>query len=121
MAVATFSLVALDCPDPRALAQFYQSIVGGDIMEATASADWVRLHTPNGVDIGFQQDPAYEPPGWPSGSSQQAHLDLAVDDLDLGEQAVLKLGAVKTELQPEPDQWRVFLDPVGHPFCLVLD
>ena len=40
-------------------------------------------------------------------------------DLDEGEAFVLGLGATKTEAQPG-STWRVFLDPAGHPFCLVL-
>ena len=44
----------------------------------------------------------------------EQRLDEATESL---EQAA---GAeVSTEAQPEPDKWRVFLDPAGHPFCLV--
>ena len=50
---------------------------------------------------------------------QQIHLDLEVDDLDAGEAAVVALGARKHEVQPG-ETFRVFLDPAGHPFCLVL-
>jgi Glyoxalase-like domain len=120
MPIADFALVALDCPDPGALAAFYRSIVGGEIKQATATADWVRLQTPSGSDLGFQRDPAYSPPSWPDGPSQQAHLDFDVTDLDAGERAVVAVGAVKAATQPSPDEWRVFLDPAGHPFCLCL-
>ena len=48
----------------------------------------------------------------------QFHLDFKVDDLDASEQAALALGATKTAEQPSPENFRVFLDPVGHPFCL---
>lgn len=48
---------------------------------------------------------------------QQMHLDVSVDDLDIAEAAVLKLGATKHEHQPGTS-FRVFLDPAGHPFCL---
>ena len=119
MAIARFALVALDCPDPRALATFYQAVAGGDIKESTASDEWVRLQTGTGADIGFQLDPGYRAPGWPDGSPQQAHLDFDVADLNEAEQAVVALGAVKTSSQPSPGDWRVFLDPAGHPFCLV--
>lgn len=119
MAIASFSLVALDCPDPRALAEFYRGIVGGEVKNDTAADDWVRLQVPNGSDIGFQLDTGYRPPQWPDGLPQQAHLDFDVLDLDEGERAVLELGARKTPVQPEPNEWRVFLDPAGHPFCLV--
>lgn len=119
MAIARFALVALDCPDPRALAGFYQAVAGGEIKESTASDAWVRLQTGTGADIGFQRDPGYEAPNWPDGLPQQAHLDFDVSDLDEAEEAVLALGATKTSSQPSPEDWRVFLDPAGHPFCLV--
>lgn len=119
MAIGTFALVALDCPDPRLLASFYQAMVGGEIKESTASADWVRLQTPVGSDLGFQRDPEYQPPEWPGGLPQQMHVDIDVDDLDEGERAVLQLGATKAATQPDPTNWRVLFDPAGHPFCLI--
>ena len=119
MPIATFGLVALDCPDPHSLADFYRQIVGGEIKTSTLTDDWVTLITPAGVDIGFQRDPDYEPPRWPDGPPQQAHLDFDAADLDASEAAVIAIGARKTDVQPEPDQWRVFLDPAGHPFCIV--
>ncbi len=119
MAIATYSLVALDCPDPPALAVFYQDIVGGRITQQNTTGDWVRLRMDHGADIAFQRVTDYEPPNWPDGNAQQAHLDFDVDDLDAGEAAVLAVGARKTGTQPMPHEWRVFLDPVGHPFCLV--
>jgi hypothetical protein len=48
----------------------------------------------------------------------QFHLDFSVDDLDSAERATLALGATKFDEQPSPDNFRVFADPVGHPFCL---
>ena len=99
------------------VARFYQQIVGGSITES--GDDWVELEIEGASNIAFQLAPDHVAPIWPSGGPQQAHLDLDVPDLDVGEAAVLALGAVKTELQPEPNSWRVFLDPAGHPFCLV--
>lgn len=119
MATARLALVALDCIDPRSLAAFYRSLIGGEIKEATASADWVRLQTGTGVDLGFQRDPDYVAPSWPNGPSQQAHVDLDVDDLDGGEREAVALGAKKAETQPNPQEWRVLIDPAGHPFCLI--
>ena len=119
MPTARLALIALDCVEPRSLAAFYQSLIGGRIKESTASDDWVRLETGAGVDLGFQRDPDYAAPRWPNGPSQQAHLDLDVDDLDEGERAAVKLGAEKAGTQPSPDEWRVLIDPSGHPFCLI--
>ena len=119
MAIARFALVALDCPDPLSLAKFYQRVVGGEIRSPTYD-DWVRLLMTDGSDLGFQRDDDYQPPHWPDGLPQQAHLDFDVPDLDEGERAVLGVGARKADSQPSPNEWRVFLDPAGHPFCLCL-
>ena len=61
---------------------------------------------------------------WPDPKvPQQFHVDVTVDDVDAAEQAVLALGATKTPEEPGvPDgNWRVYLDPAGHPFCLCWD
>ena len=117
--IARFSLVALDCPDPEALAAFYGAITGWSVAADEGDADWVELTSDRGATLAFQLDPDHRPPAWPDGAAQQAHLDFDVDDLDEGERQVLALGAVKTEVQPKPHRWRVYLDPAGHPFCLV--
>ncbi len=117
MPIAEYSLVALDCPEPMDLARFYQRIVGGEIVMDFDI--WVRLRPETGSDIAFQRVDDYVAPDWPDGGPQQAHLDFDVPDLDAGEAAVLAIGARKHDVQPKPESWRVFLDPVGHPFCLV--
>ncbi len=118
MPFASFDLVAFDCPDPHALAEFYQAIAGGEI-DPKSDDEWVELHFQNGATIAFQRDDYHRPPVWPGGSPQQAHLDFDTPDLDSAEAAVLMTGAQKAEFQPRPDRWRVFIDPAGHPFCLV--
>ena len=45
------------------------------------------------------------------------HIDVVVEDLDIAESEVLKLGATRADHQPGTT-FRVFLDPAGHPFCL---
>jgi len=115
--------VVLDCPDPRALAEFYRGLVGGEITHA--DDEWVDLRDGANVLLSFQRASDYRPPDWPSGEhGQQFHLDLTVDDVDRAEDQVLALGARRTELQPgldEDSNWRVYLDPAGHPFCLCWD
>ena len=121
MALARFQLCAIDCPDPRALARFYSALTGWP--ETTPHEDypeWVQLAADGGATIAFQRVEDFQPPQWPGQEHpQQMHLDFTVRDLDEGERAVLALGAVKHEHQPSPDAFRVFLDPAGHPFCLV--
>ncbi|MBT8249589.1 MAG: VOC family protein [Acidimicrobiia bacterium] len=113
------SLVALDCPDPLELAGFYRDLTGWPIDHI--SEDWVELDAGAGVTIACQKVEDFTPPEWPGSTHpQQLHLDFDVSDLDEGEARALEVGAKKTDVQPKPDSWRVFLDPVGHPFCLVL-
>jgi len=115
---ARLHLVALDCPDADALAAFYAAVLGGEI-ETGDDADWVELTLRGGTRIAFQRVPDHRPPQWPGAEHpQQMHLELEVDDLDAGEAAVVALGARKHEVQPG-ETFRVFLDPAGHPFCLV--
>ena len=117
--IAKFSLVALDAPDHGALAAFYAAITGWEI--GPVGDDWTELKSDGGATIAFQRALDHVPPVWPSDDHpQQAHLDFDVDDLDFGEEQVLALGARKAEFQPSTS-FRVYLDPAGHPFCLVLD
>ena len=118
-AIARFSLVALDCPDPAALAKFYSRVTGWPV--DYDDGEWVTLGNDGGATIAFQLAPDHQPPVWPrTDHPQQLHLDFDVNDLDVGEEQVLSLGARKAEFQPG-ETWRVYIDPAGHPFCLVLD
>jgi catechol 2,3-dioxygenase-like lactoylglutathione lyase family enzyme len=117
--IAKINVFALDCPDPRALADFYSQLTGLAIDRD--DGEWVQLQSDGGAALAFQLAPDHRAPDWPSSANpQQAHMDFEVDDLDAGEAAVIGIGARKTDVQPEPDGFRVFLDPAGHPFCLVL-
>jgi catechol 2,3-dioxygenase-like lactoylglutathione lyase family enzyme len=115
--IAVLGVVALDCPDPHALACFYSALVGAPIAHDTG--DWVQLAATGGVALAFQHAPGHVPPEWPGDEQpQQVHLDFDVPDLDDAEPRVLALGARKHEVQPG-ENFRVYLDPAGHPFCLV--
>ncbi len=120
---ATFRIAAIDCPDPLALAAFYSRLTGleveplGDFPEQ--DVEWIELLNDDRPTIGFQKIDSYAAPTWPEGPlPQQLHLDFYVDDLDEGEAHAIGAGATKADYQPG-ETFRVFLDPVGHPFCLV--
>jgi hypothetical protein len=51
------------------------------------------------------------------GAPAAGHLDLLVDDLDLGEARALELGA--SRLGAGGERFRVFSDPAAHLFCLI--
>ncbi|MFF3846566.1 VOC family protein [Streptomyces sp. NPDC002328] len=111
--------ITLDCPDPPALAAFYQQATGLRLHDASG-ADFAGLvGEEGGLLIGFQRVDAYVPPRRPDQSvPQQMHLDFAVEDLDDAEARLTELGAGRPERQPGGDRWRVLTDPAGHPFCL---
>jgi catechol 2,3-dioxygenase-like lactoylglutathione lyase family enzyme len=109
--------LVIDCPDPRGLAAFYQELLG---MQRVQDDDhWVVIgDAPDRPGVAFQFAPDLQPPQWPdSGHPQQMHLDVAVTDIDQAEKRVMALGAHK--LPGEGSSFRVYSDPVGHPFCLV--
>ncbi|MBA2725949.1 MAG: VOC family protein, partial [Actinobacteria bacterium] len=74
----------------------------------------------DGMRIAFQRVTDYRPPDWRDANPpQQMHLDVLVADLDEGEAEVLALGASLLDGSDKPIGFRVYADPVGHPFCLV--
>ncbi|MBV1937445.1 VOC family protein [Streptomyces sp. BV286] len=116
MALAKLGAVALDCPDPRALATFYADVLGGTV---EGDGNWFELRLPEGGTLAFQAAAGHVPPKWPApDDSQQFHLDLTVEDLDAAEKEVLALGAKVLDAEDRRRNWRVYADPAGHPFCL---
>ncbi|WP_445256777.1 VOC family protein [Nocardioides aurantiacus] len=120
MAIAQFPVTVLDCPDPRALAEFYGALLDWKV-KVDDDGSWAEIRAEYGQMFCFQRVDDYAAPTWPSQERpQQFHLDVDVEDLDAGEQAVLELGATKHDHQPGTT-FRVFLDPAGHPFCLCVE
>lgn len=127
--------VVLDCPSPRALAEFYRELLGlryrsGDELPAAGETpdtapDWLVLVNPrNGWRLAFQEVEDLPEPTWPTGSyPQMAHLDLSVtsmDALQLEHAHALGLGArlLQDRSQDPVEPLRVYADPAGHPFCI---
>lgn len=123
-------LVVIDCPDALALGRFYAEVLGWEL-EEKSDADWTTLVPPGGgitpdnpggrTTVAFQRIEDWVEPTWPGGAHpQQFHLDLAVERIADAEPAVLAAGARRHEHQPaEKGGFVVYLDPAGHPFCLV--
>jgi predicted enzyme related to lactoylglutathione lyase len=123
-------LIIVDCPDALELASFYSALLRWEL-ERGSNRDWATLTppgggvTPDNLDgrpaLAFQRIDDWTAPTWPGGAHpQQFHLDFSVGDIDAAEPDVLALGARRHEHQPSGDGgFRVFLDPAGHPFCLI--
>ena len=108
--------VVIDCPDPRALADFYCEMLGMHVV--FDDGDWVTIKpATDAPSMAFQKATDLIPPQWPDPSHpQQFHLDITVDDIETAEKRVVALGARR--LEGGGDTFRVYTDPVGHPFCL---
>ncbi len=116
MAVARYAMTSMDCADPVRLAEFWAALLDATVLVRDDAVSVVRTDT---VMLAMIRVPDYRPPTWPGGDTpKHLHLDLAVRDLDEAEAEALRLGAVKADHQPQPDEWRTYLDPAGHPFCL---
>lgn len=114
-------LVAIDCPDPQELAKFYSALTGIAVDMSPGYAPDVDLVHDSLPALSFQGVENYVAPTWAEGHlPKQIHLDFEVDDLDEGERHVLSIGGRKADYQPGTT-FRVFLDPVGHPFCLIVE
>ena len=114
-AVPRFETVTIDCPEPAVLARFY-----GDLLEwpvPPGDDDVIAVDPPGGgTAITFQRAADFVAPTWPDPAvQQQMHLDLLVDDLDAAHDRAVALGA---RHRHTTERFRVYLDPVGHPFCL---
>jgi hypothetical protein len=117
MAIASYPSIVLDCPDARALADFYGALLDWKV---SGDTDWAEVRADYGMCLCFQRVDDFRPPAWPGQEvPQQMHLDVVVEGFDEAEPAVAALGATRHEHQPG-ERFRVYLDPAGHPFCLCL-
>ena len=110
--------MVIDCPDPRALAEFYCQVLGMRINEDMDG--WVVIGSGPGLrQLAFQRAADWIPPRWPDRAyTQQMHLDIRVSDAGQAEQELLALGVTRVPGERETG-FRVFADPAGHPFCIV--
>ncbi|MFE9499707.1 VOC family protein [Streptomyces collinus] len=112
-----YAAVTFDCADTAEMARFYGELLGMSAL--FTSDDFTLIGKDGATPLGFNRLPDYRPPTWPDPAQEkQAHIELGVDDLDTAEKHLSELGAIKPEFQPQPERWRVFLDPAGHPFCV---
>ena len=115
--------IVLDCPDPWDLARFWAQLLGGTPVEWYPG--WVTLEPPpRGQRFSFQGTGD----AGRAGTRQIVHFDVLVSDLASAHERVVALGGVfvgeHVSPRPGPDgqriPWRVYQDPAGHPFCLVV-
>jgi predicted enzyme related to lactoylglutathione lyase len=114
----THQVIVFDAADLSAESSFWAGVLGGTV---GAEDDWHMVDVDGQSRIGVQLAPDHQPPEWPSGTPQQIHLDLWVEDPAAAHDLVLSLGATvlkEAEDSDSPDTFQVYADPAGHPFCL---
>ncbi|MGO9279167.1 MAG: VOC family protein, partial [Streptosporangiaceae bacterium] len=117
--------IVLDTPDPWELARFWAGLLGGTPVEWYPG--WVTLEPPpRGQRLSFQATGAGRQDA--PAAARLVHFDILVGDLAAAHERVLAAGAifVSERISPRPGPggqqvpWRVYRDPAGHPFCLVI-
>jgi hypothetical protein len=111
-------VVVFDAADLAAESSFWAAVLDGTV---DAEDDWHMVMVAGEPRVGVQLAPNHVPPDWPDGTPpQQIHLDLWVEDFEPAHERVMSLGA--TVLKPadvgSDDNFQVYADPAGHPFCL---
>jgi hypothetical protein len=117
--------IVLDSRDPWGLARFWGGLLGGTPVEWYHG--WVTLEPPpHGQRLSFQ-GVGHEAPA-AAGGRPIVHFDVLVGDLAAAHERVIAAGGTFTgeHVSPRPGEdgrqvgWRVYQDPGGHPFCLVM-
>ncbi|MDR1263855.1 MAG: VOC family protein [Oscillospiraceae bacterium] len=114
--------LTLDCADAKPLVAFYAALLG---WREGVKWDLPALFSPDGAyTMLFTAESDYVPPVWPEENGRQQkqmHLDFMTaswEEYRAQLERALELGAVKATYQENENQWTVFYDPAGHPFCV---
>lgn len=111
-------VVVFDAADLPVESSFWAGVLGGTV---DAEDDWHMVSVDGNPRVGVQLAPSHVPPEWPDGNPQQIHLDLWVEDIESAHQEVVSWGAKllkAAEKSESTDNFQVYADPAGHPFCL---
>jgi hypothetical protein len=102
--------VVLDCADPPALAQWWQQLLGGQVLEDDDGDVSLRGGP---VELLFLTVPD------PKAAKNRIHLDLRTSDYQAAIAKAIALGASPADDIYVGDGWRVFRDPEGNEFCII--
>jgi hypothetical protein len=115
----TRQVVVFDAADLAAESTFWAGVLDGTV---DAEDDWHRVVVDGESRVAVQLAPNHVPPDWPDGTpEQQIHLDLWVEDFAVAHDRVMSLGARVLKPPAGDDNFQVYADPAGHPFCLCWD
>ncbi len=115
--------VVLDCPDIKALSNFYIKMLGW--VKTCEDGDWIDIQPPRGgVRLGFQANPDYVPPVWrrnpraaADASSRFQSIRRAANGRGRPARDCLRRSKSAGPIRRAVDGYD---RPCGHPFCFVL-
>jgi Glyoxalase-like domain len=117
--------VVFECADPEEEGRSWEALLG--YVRHHSGPDWVTIADPaeRTRRLSFQRVADNVAPTWPQRQRpQQAHVDLLVDNLAAAaDERVIELGAHRRTGETvvhEEESFRVYADPAGHPFCLIV-
>jgi catechol 2,3-dioxygenase-like lactoylglutathione lyase family enzyme len=118
------SSVVIDSNNAEELSEFYKNLLGWEkkVYNHSKNGDWIVLvnKDESTTRLVFQQIDNYIKPVWPEEKDKQQqmlHLDFYSNDVDASVKHAIKCGATLADYQS--GDWKVLIDPAGHPFCIV--
>ncbi len=118
------SSVVLDSDNAERLSEFYKNLLGWEkkVYDHGENGIWITLRNKeeSTTRLVFQELSNYKRPVWPEKDNEQQqmmHLDFYTEDVPKSIEHALKCGAVLADVQS--GDWKVLIDPAGHPFCIV--
>lgn len=126
MAIGKFRCIVMNVTDLELGERFWSAVTGLPVRFSAVGypTHYSRLGDIKSHSILLQLVSADKPP-----PTNNAHLDLTVNDVDVAVQEALALGATLFREKgtypldsPSPYlEWAVMLDPFGNKFCLIKD
>jgi predicted enzyme related to lactoylglutathione lyase len=109
--------VTIDCADPQRLATFWSALLERPMSTEHDEPGWATVGSRHDAQprLTFQAVPE------PKYGKVRIHLDIRVEDIDVGRASAETLGGHWTGERHDYDEGVVLVmaDPEGHEFCLV--
>lgn len=109
--IGGIAALAIDATDPAALARFWQSLLGGDVV-VDGDGD-AELHGAL-VHLDFARVPESKVV-----TKNRLHLDLRSHDYERAIEDALAAGASLADDVYDGGSWQVLRDPEGNEFCIL--
>ena len=118
------SSVVIDSDNAEKLSEFYKNLLGWEkkVYDHGENGMWITLRNKeqSTTRLVFQKADNYISPIWPeenNSQQQMLHLDFYSNDVEKDVERAISLGATLATYQS--GDWKVLMDPAGHPFCIV--